>query len=163
MGFACSIHASAALVCLLFLPGNPRAQAISAMLPTLRKCSDGRPASRGPSELLECGVQCVQCAGTSQRVVQPVSCDWQRPAWGSFSWRGCGLANLRTCAAPEAFHIWLYREYHPFRFRPWNANDQGCPAARAAVAPQLSIPPILSLLRRVPILGCLRSLGRDSK
>ena len=133
---------------LLFLPGKlatlERKQ-VSAMLPTLRKCSDGRPASRGPSELF----WSVVC---SVREPANVLCSQFRVT-GSIQ-RGVaflgGVADLRTCAAPETFHIWPYRQYHPFRFRPWNASDQ-------------SIPPILSLLRRVPILGCLRSLGRDSK
>jgi hypothetical protein len=99
---------------------------VSAMLPTLRKYSDGRPALREPSELLACGVQCAVC---SVREPANVLCSQFRVTTGSIQ-RGVaflgGVADLRTCAAPEAFHIWPYRQYHPFRFRPWNASDQGC-------------------------------------
>jgi hypothetical protein len=78
------------------LPGNPRAQAkCNVTHASYCKCSDGRSASRGPSELLECGVRdpanvlCSQfrVTGSVQRGVAFLG----------------GVANLRTCAAPKHF------------------------------------------------------------
>jgi hypothetical protein len=117
------------------LPGNPRAQAkCNVTHASYCKCSDGRSASRGAL-----GAIGVWCAGSSQRVVQPVSCDWRRPAWGSFTWRGCELAQRRKHITFG--HIILSPFGHGTRMIR-AARLHGCTAARAAVAHQLSIPPI---------------------